>query len=319
MLYFEGVEELKEFIKNRMDERGKPLDSSVYSITGYEFEDKYDGSLAEDNNNLVLINFNKEIVDAAKEESGLIELEDLKATSFSNYTSMHLSKGDLIKGLKEKTLRHYLMDSVAIGDFLVNIGGVLNSGNEKEVVKITDGLGSDKPFPIKVINSSGITSNIREQHIIYWSQTNESFINEQPKQEEKIMTTQSKVKTITATALTANKDAGLEAAKLKVGKTALNVGVKMIKPHFPMGLKGKAEHPIAKVVLANIIKLAVEHTMGDNPKAVAISEAMMTASYFELIDKIDIEAMIDDMLSNFSGTAVDKITAAAKESMVIDE
>lgn len=131
--------------------------------------------------------------------------------------------------------------------------------------------------------------------------------------------TMSKVKVAAVAAVTANKTAGLEAAKLKVGKTANNLVAKMIKPKMPVGTKGFIDHPLAGIAIANAAKIAVNQMAGDNNKAQAIVDAMMTYSYFELVDKIDVEGMIDEMTEKFSGSAVDKIvTAHADSDIVID-
>ncbi len=130
----------------------------------------------------------------------------------------------------------------------------------------------------------------------------------------------SKVKAAAAVAVTANKTAGIEAAKLKVGKTANNLVAKMIKPKMPVGTKGLIDHPLAGIAIANAAKIAVNQMAGDNTKAQAIVDAMMTYSYFELVDKIDVEGMIDEMTNKFSGSAVEKIVAAqSDDDIVIDE
>ena len=134
--------------------------------------------------------------------------------------------------------------------------------------------------------------------------------------EENIM---SKVKAVATAAVASNKTAGLEAAKLKVGKSAVNLMAKMIKPKMPVGTKGFADHPLCGIVIANAAKIAVDQIGGDdNKKLKAISDAAMTYAYFELIDKIDVEGMLSDISDKFKGSAVEKIVKA-QDDIVIDE
>ena len=127
----------------------------------------------------------------------------------------------------------------------------------------------------------------------------------------------SKLKATAVASVAANKEAGIAAAKLKVGKTAINLVIQMVKPKMPIGTKGFIEHPIAGIALANAAKIAVEQMAGDNLKAKAITEAMLTYSYFELIDKIDFEGMLEEMTAKFKGASVDKLVKA-QEDIVID-
>ena len=126
-----------------------------------------------------------------------------------------------------------------------------------------------------------------------------------------------KLKATATLAASANKEAGLNAAKLKVGKTAINLAIKMVKPKMPVGTKGFIDHPIAGIVLANAAKMAVEQMAGDNLKAKAITKAMLTYSYFELIDKIDLEGMLEEITAKFKGASVDKLMKE-QEDIIID-
>ena len=157
-----------------------------------------------------------------------------------------------------------------------------------------------------------------DTHTFYkkWVEKQIKAVKVEPPQEN---TTMQKLKQTAVATAVANKSAGIEAAKLKVGKTANNAAAKMIKPKLPMGFKGAADHPLFKIAIANAASFAVQQIGSQNPKALAITEAMMPSAYYELVDQIDVEGMLDELLGKFNGSAVDKLVEAKAEQITIDE
>lgn len=97
----------------------------------------------------------------------------------------------------------------------------------------------------------------------------------------------------------ANSKAVKSAAKTKTGK-ALNAAImKKVRPSLPLAVRGYAEHPIANVVLANLVSFAVKNffTNGKHSeKASWAASAMMDAAMFELVDTINVEELFSDLL-----------------------
>ncbi|WDR22095.1 hypothetical protein PJM41_0010 [Salmonella phage vB_SenS_UTK0009] len=147
------------------------------------------------------------------------------------------------------------------------------------------------------INSAGFTFS--ESSI-------KNIVDSQPKQavssntqtsniqvtENKGNNTMSKVTAIVA----ANKSAVVNAAKLEAGKIALTQITKVAAKKAPFMIKGYIDTPIGRVVIANLLSVAVDQYAPSNQKAKAIAGAAMEAAMLEMVQSFNIAEMIDEMV-----------------------
>lgn len=120
----------------------------------------------------------------------------------------------------------------------------------------------------------------------------------QPITKEKPMAPKPTIKDTAATLITANKDAAILAAKLEAGKILNKQVIKLIKPKLHPLVRGYADSPLASVVLANVVGFAIKQYAGDNAKAGQLAEMMLQASAVESVSALNIEGLIDDLLSS---------------------
>ncbi|AXC41463.1 hypothetical protein HOT62_gp087 [Salmonella phage S126] len=102
----------------------------------------------------------------------------------------------------------------------------------------------------------------------------------------------SKVSSIVA----ANKSAVVNAAKLEAGKIALTQITKVAAKKAPFMIKGYIDTPIGRVVIANLLSVAVDQYAPTNQKAKAIAGAAMEAAMLEMVQSFNIAEMIDEMV-----------------------
>lgn len=102
----------------------------------------------------------------------------------------------------------------------------------------------------------------------------------------------SKVSTIVA----ANKSAVVNAAKLEAGKIALTQITKVAAKKAPFMIKGYIDTPIGRVVIANLLSVAVDQYAPANAKAKAVAGAAMEAAMLEMVQSFNIAEMIDEMV-----------------------
>jgi len=93
-----------------------------------------------------------------------------------------------------------------------------------------------------------------------------------------------------------NTDAAKVAAKITAGKAVNAVVLEKLKPQLPMLMRGYADHPLASIVVANVVSFAVDSMASDNEKAVYIANAMMQAAMTDFLGKFDIEKLLTDVL-----------------------
>lgn len=95
-----------------------------------------------------------------------------------------------------------------------------------------------------------------------------------------------------------NKEAGLRAVSIQTGRLALNVLRAQIVPRLPMWVQGYAEGPLANVVLANGVNLAVMWNLHRGNKLFEqLRDAMMEAAMFEVIEYLNPGKFISDFLA----------------------
>ncbi|BEU76396.1 hypothetical protein Wa28E_0310 [Escherichia coli phage Wa28] len=102
----------------------------------------------------------------------------------------------------------------------------------------------------------------------------------------------SKVSSIVA----ANKSAVINAAKLEAGKIALTQITKVAAKKAPFMIKGYIDTPIGRVVIANLLSVAVDQYAPTNQKAKAVAGAAMEAAMLEMVQSFNIAEMIDEMV-----------------------
>lgn len=115
---------------------------------------------------------------------------------------------------------------------------------------------------------------------------------------EKPMASKPTIKDTATTLVAANKDAAVLAAKLEAGKILNRQVIKLIKPKLHPLVRGYADSPLASVVLANVVGFAIKQYAGDNAKADQLAEMMLQASAVESMSALNIEGLIDDLLSS---------------------
>ena len=110
--------------------------------------------------------------------------------------------------------------------------------------------------------------------------------------ENKGKNTMTKIANIVA----ANKSAAVNAAKLEAGKIALTQITKVAAKKAPFMIKGYIDTPIGRVVIANLLSVAVDQYAPTNQKAKAVAGAAMEAAMLEMVQSFNIAEMIDEMV-----------------------
>lgn len=110
--------------------------------------------------------------------------------------------------------------------------------------------------------------------------------------ENKGKNTMTKIANIVA----ANKSAVVNAAKLEAGKIALTQITKVAAKKAPFMIKGYIDTPIGRVVIANLLSVAVDQYAPSNQKAKAVADAAMEAAMLEMVQSFNIAEMIDEMV-----------------------
>lgn len=99
----------------------------------------------------------------------------------------------------------------------------------------------------------------------------------------------------------ANKDAGVDSAKLIAGNIINARLSKVITPRLPMMVRGYAQSEVGEAVLANVVAGMMIHTMPDNGKVMLAAEAMINSASLKLASSFNIEEMINELLDNVPG------------------
>lgn len=115
---------------------------------------------------------------------------------------------------------------------------------------------------------------------------------------------------VTSDVLTSNKNAILVATKLEVGGLALDLLSEQVAKNLPEPFKTLAEtNPLFKILIANAINLFVLQTNIEDPKLVALNDAMMTKSYTEMLGKFDLTSILSGVLSGIPSGKLNVLTA----------
>lgn len=95
-----------------------------------------------------------------------------------------------------------------------------------------------------------------------------------------------------------NTEAFKNAAALEAGVIVNRQLAKIVSAKAPLMVRGYIDTPIGKVVLANLLKVLVHELRPDNKLLQRLSDASMEAAHLDLIRTIDLDGMIDELVSN---------------------
>ncbi|UPW38296.1 hypothetical protein ESCO30_00009 [Escherichia phage vB_EcoS_ESCO30] len=146
---------------------------------------------------------------------------------------------------------------------------------------------------------------IEEAGFTFWKEEDQPIDNTEKRavnsntQSVKTQTTENKGKntmTKIANIVAANKSAVVNAAKLEAGKIALTQITKVAAKKAPFMIKGYIDTPIGRVVIANLLSVAVDQYAPNNQKAKAVAGAAMEAAMLEMVQSFNIAEMIDEMV-----------------------
>lgn len=98
--------------------------------------------------------------------------------------------------------------------------------------------------------------------------------------------------------LDTNKAVATSAAFMEAGRIANNQVAKLIAKKAPLMVKGYVETSYGKVVIANMINIAVEKFRPGDAKLEKLSKAMMVQAYQAVMQDFDIEGMIEELFNN---------------------
>lgn len=94
-----------------------------------------------------------------------------------------------------------------------------------------------------------------------------------------------------------NKGAFAQAGYLEAGRIANNQVVKLSVKFLPFMLKGYADTPVGKLVIANLAQMAAAQLRPQDPTLAKLTGAMTVAAYQEIIQTVDIEGWLDELLA----------------------
>lgn len=108
----------------------------------------------------------------------------------------------------------------------------------------------------------------------------------------------SSVGSAVSTVLNRNKVAAAAAAYLEAGRIANNQASKLLSKGLPMMIRGYADTPAGRLVVANLAQAAFAQFRPQEPKLTKLGAAMTTAAMQELLQTVDVEGFIDTMLNS---------------------
>ncbi|MNC19034.1 hypothetical protein D3C75_669590 [compost metagenome] len=106
------------------------------------------------------------------------------------------------------------------------------------------------------------------------------------------------VQSAAAKTLADQKDLLASAAVLQTGQIANKQLGKLAGKHLPMPMNMLAQTPMGALVLANVLKLAAEQFRPGDATVERLVNGMVVAAYSDLIATLDLDGLIDDLLSN---------------------
>ncbi len=110
-----------------------------------------------------------------------------------------------------------------------------------------------------------------------------------------------------------NKQAAVSAAVLTAGQVANSQLAKLAASRAPMMARGYIDTPVGRLVLANIASLAVTNFRSSDTTLKRLTDAMVVQAMQEIIGQLDIDGLIDELLSNSKVSKVIKNLEAQVE------
>ncbi|QFR57593.1 hypothetical protein CPT_Slocum_013 [Serratia phage Slocum] len=132
--------------------------------------------------------------------------------------------------------------------------------------------------------------------------------NEQAVKTESTTQKETVIMTKIAKVVELNKSAALSAARITAGKIAIKNVTKIVGGKLPLMVRGYADTAIGQLVIANIVKFAVDQYAANNKNAVLVADAMVEGAMIAALEGLDIEGLIDGLLK---GVNLDSLTAPA--------
>ena len=177
---------------------------------------------------------------------------------------------------------------------------IINPSNTQQYYYIVEGLltkkWSDEMFDLQVKVASTDASSVAGTAIIVHGDIATNIVA--PKIQNKGLTMPKR--TIAENAgvqLQEVKVASINAAELKAGQIINAQVIKLVKPKLPMMLRGYADSPVASVVLANVVGIALKQYAPDNAKLAKLSSLMLNAAALDAVDAFNIDGLVDDLLA----------------------
>lgn len=95
-----------------------------------------------------------------------------------------------------------------------------------------------------------------------------------------------------------NKTVAVSAAYMEAGRIANNQVAKLVAAKAPLMVRGYVDTPIGKLVLANLVGMALEQFRPADKQMAKVANHMMANAYQELIRTVDIEGMLNELTSS---------------------
>lgn len=103
---------------------------------------------------------------------------------------------------------------------------------------------------------------------------------------------------VAGVALRTNKELAKAAAYVEAGRIVNNKLAQLIGPKLPVLVRGYAQEPLGKLVLANLLLVGVQKFKPDNTTLTKLAYAGVTSAYGEVFQSFDIEGLIDGFMKD---------------------
>jgi hypothetical protein len=100
------------------------------------------------------------------------------------------------------------------------------------------------------------------------------------------------------TFINTNKSAATQAGYMEAGRLANNQFAKLAGKHLPFMLRGYADTPVGKLVIANVAILAAQQLRPNDPTLAKLTNAMAVQAFQAVYQTVDIEGFLDNLLAS---------------------
>lgn len=115
--------------------------------------------------------------------------------------------------------------------------------------------------------------------------------------------------TMLDTVVNTNRQALIIATKLEVGGLALDLltenVTKALPEPFQIIING---NPLVKIAIANLVSIVIQQTGIDDPRVLAINEAMLTRSWMDTIGAFDFKSILEDVITKIPAGKLSTLT-----------